>query len=177
MAELDAVYPGYGFTSHAGYGVAKHRGAIDRLGITPEHRLSFAPLQKYRNQPPVVPEERITSMGVTTRHIGDAGETAAANELVRRGHMIIDRNWKTKYCEIDIISRYGDTLYFTEVKHRKRDDQGDGLFAITPRKQRQMEFAARMYAQIESVRDTNLQLLAIATTGDPPTVISVVEIV
>ena len=47
MAEQDAVYPGYGFASNAGYGVAKHRAAIERLGVTPLHRLSFAPLAKY----------------------------------------------------------------------------------------------------------------------------------
>jgi len=39
MAEQDAVYPGYGFKSNAGYGVAKHRAAIERLGVTPLHRL------------------------------------------------------------------------------------------------------------------------------------------
>jgi len=49
MAEQDTVYPGYGFASNAGYGVAKHRAAIERLGVTPLHRLSFAPLAKYAN--------------------------------------------------------------------------------------------------------------------------------
>ena len=33
MTEQDAVYPGYGFASNAGYGVAKHRAAIERLGV------------------------------------------------------------------------------------------------------------------------------------------------
>jgi ribonuclease HII len=49
MAEQDDIYPGYGFGGHAGYGVAKHRAAIDKLGVTPLHRLSFAPLVKYKN--------------------------------------------------------------------------------------------------------------------------------
>src|SRR5690606_5556054 len=48
MESLDEKYPGYGFKSHAGYGVARHRIAIERLGVTPEHRLSFAPLATYR---------------------------------------------------------------------------------------------------------------------------------
>ena len=47
MCEQDDVYPGYGFAGNAGYGVAKHRAAIEKLGVCPEHRLSFAPLQKY----------------------------------------------------------------------------------------------------------------------------------
>jgi len=48
MQEQAAVYPEYGFESHVGYGTAKHSAAIERYGVTPLHRLSFAPLQKYR---------------------------------------------------------------------------------------------------------------------------------
>lgn len=48
MADQDAIYPGYNFASHVGYGTAMHRLAIDELGVTPLHRLSFAPLAKYR---------------------------------------------------------------------------------------------------------------------------------
>jgi len=47
MAQLDAIFPGYGFTSHVGYGTALHQEAISNNGITPIHRLSFAPLKKY----------------------------------------------------------------------------------------------------------------------------------
>lgn len=218
MAALDAKYPGFGFAKHAGYGVAAHRAAIEALGVTPEHRLSFAPLQKY-----IVPgselyktlaarlgsaassslhpaelgkpqtasdgqEDGATQPGsvkmsrkplvrsLTTRLIGDASETAAANELVRRGHKIIERNWKTKYCEIDIISKKGDTVYFTEVKHRKNDKAGDGLAAITPRKLRQMEFAAKLYVHGSHINDADLRLLAIATTGDEPVVTSFIDV-
>lgn len=45
MAELDRLYPGYGFAAHAGYGTAKHIEAIRTLGITPEHRRSFEPVK------------------------------------------------------------------------------------------------------------------------------------
>lgn len=48
MAEQDLIYPGYSFKSHVGYGTSAHRKAIDELGVTPLHRLSFAPLAKYR---------------------------------------------------------------------------------------------------------------------------------
>ncbi len=46
MAELDAQYPGYGWTSNAGYGTKAHQEGLSRLGITPEHRKSFAPIRK-----------------------------------------------------------------------------------------------------------------------------------
>ena len=41
MVELDAVYPGYGFARHKGYGTAQHRAAITRLGPCPIHRRTF----------------------------------------------------------------------------------------------------------------------------------------
>ena len=173
MAALDDQHPGYGFGRHAGYGVATHRAAIDKLGVTPEHRLSFAPLQKYGYVPPEKPEVADT---ITTRAIGNGSEDAAAQELAKRGHTILERNWKTKYCEIDIVSRKRDTIYFTEVKHRKNDKAGDGLAAITVRKLNQMKFAAKLYVHRNHLEDTDLQLLAVSTTGDEPVVVSVVTI-
>lgn len=46
MRRLDAHAPGYGFARHAGYGVALHRLAIENLGPSPWHRLSFRPLRQ-----------------------------------------------------------------------------------------------------------------------------------
>jgi len=45
MRRLALAYPGYGWENNAGYATAEHREAIARLGPTPHHRLSFAPLQ------------------------------------------------------------------------------------------------------------------------------------
>ena len=41
MERLDRKYPGYGFAVHKGYGTAKHYRAIKKLGLSPEHRLTF----------------------------------------------------------------------------------------------------------------------------------------
>jgi ribonuclease HII len=45
MEELDAQYPGYGIGQHRGYGTAAHLKALETLGPTPLHRMSFAPLR------------------------------------------------------------------------------------------------------------------------------------
>jgi ribonuclease HII len=45
MAALDAEYPGYGWAHNAGYGTAEHRLALARLGVTPQHRRSYAPIK------------------------------------------------------------------------------------------------------------------------------------
>lgn len=45
MIEADVIYPGYGFASHKGYGTRRHLEALRRLGPSPIHRMSFAPLK------------------------------------------------------------------------------------------------------------------------------------
>ncbi len=51
MGEMDAVYPGYGFSRHKGYGTAEHMGALRRLGPTQEHRRTFAPVRDALRNP------------------------------------------------------------------------------------------------------------------------------
>lgn len=171
MAEQDAVYPGYGFASNAGYGVAKHQAAIERLGVTPLHRLSFAPLAKYAgveaNSQTQSGERGENQQKNTTRQIGDTGEQAAADWLVSEGHEIIARNWRTRYCEIDIVSLKDNTLHFTEVKYRKNDNFGGGLAAITAKKQRQMRFAAEVFmAKHPQYEGCDMRMLAVAIDRD-----------
>ncbi len=186
MKHIDGIFPGYKFTGHVGYGTAAHRAAIADKGVTPLHRLSYMPLQSYRMLAGPVTESApdlnsITNLksgaaplgatrGDTTKRVGDTAETEAANYLKRQGHDILSRNWRTKFCEIDIVSRHHDTIYFTEVKYRKTDRQGGGLAAITAKKQRQMKFAAEYYAVKHKVTDSNLRLAAADVTGRPPMV-------
>ncbi len=46
MMLLEERYPGYGFARHKGYGTAEHRQALERLGPSPVHRRSFAPVRR-----------------------------------------------------------------------------------------------------------------------------------
>lgn len=53
MRKLDRDHPGYGFARHKGYGTAAHLAALARLGPSPQHRMSFAPVaNSMRNFPP-----------------------------------------------------------------------------------------------------------------------------
>ena len=54
MATLAECYPGYGWERNAGYGTAEHLAALDRLGPTPEHRQSFAPVREAMKKNDVV---------------------------------------------------------------------------------------------------------------------------
>jgi len=172
MSEQDNIFPGYGFKNHVGYGTAVHTTAIDNLGVTPLHRLSFAPLKKYAKIASRFKknDNLVEELDSSTKQIGDAAEDVASKYLKQSGHKILDRNWKTKYCEIDIVSQIDDIVYFTEVKYRKNQNQGGGLAVITPKKLRQMKFAAEFYALSNEINDTNLRLAVMSLYGQPPVV-------
>lgn len=46
MKRLASLFPGYGWEKNAGYGTKQHQTALDRLGVTPHHRKSFAPIRQ-----------------------------------------------------------------------------------------------------------------------------------
>ena len=50
MADLDILYPSYGFARHKGYGTPEHLAAVRRLGPTPVHRRSFAPIARLQDE-------------------------------------------------------------------------------------------------------------------------------
>ncbi|MEK9164214.1 MAG: ribonuclease HII [Chloroflexota bacterium] len=50
MVKLDALYPGYGFGKHKGYGTVVHQAALERLGVSETHRRSYRPIQKLVGQ-------------------------------------------------------------------------------------------------------------------------------
>ena len=137
MYKLAEKYPGYGFEKHVGYGTAAHKAALEKLGVCPEHRKSFRPVAEILGKSPIA--EKNTK---STKARGDRGETAVCKYLEESGHEIVARNWKNKYCEIDIVSRFNGILCFTEVKYRRA---GRGLDAIDKKKLKQMRVAAEFY--------------------------------
>jgi len=84
---------------------------------------------------------------VRTSAIGQSAEAAVAEHLAQNSYKILARNWKTKICEIDIIARKDDVIYFVEVKYRAGESQGTGFEYIGPKKMQQIGFAARVWCQ------------------------------
>lgn len=174
MALRAIDYPNYGFDSHVGYGTVKHRQAIDKYGVCDEHRLSFAPLVKYRTDSKA--DDTNMTVAKSSKQIGDEAEVAATRYLLANGHEILHRNWKTRYCEIDIISLFDNTIYFTEVKYRKSSVYGGGVGAITAKKLRQMQFAIKIYTSSEKLQNKNLRLAVVSVSGTPPTIETFLEL-
>lgn len=82
---------------------------------------------------------------MTTYEIGRRAETVAAGFLRRKAFKILAQNWRTRWCEIDIIAMRAHEICFCEVKYRKTARQGTGLDYITPQKLRRMRFAAESW--------------------------------
>lgn len=80
------------------------------------------------------------------RHItGQTGEDLAATYLLRLGYVIIERNYRTRWGEIDTIARSGDTIHFFEVKTRYSSEYGHPFEAVSYRKRRNIQRAAWAY--------------------------------
>lgn len=85
----------------------------------------------------------------TTKHLGDAAESAALTYLVRAGLKPLEANYRTPGRgggEIDLIMRAADgTLVFVEVRRRRSDSHGGAAASISGVKQQRIVFAARHY--------------------------------
>ena len=78
---------------------------------------------------------------------GNEAESRAADYLQKHGYKIIERNWRTRYCEIDIVAEKQKVVWLVEVKYRSSTSQGYGYEYITPKKLQQMHFGAEMWVQ------------------------------
>lgn len=70
----------------------------------------------------------------TKDELGRRGETLAAAHLESRGFDVVDRNWRCRQGEIDLVAIDGDEYVFVEVKTRSSTNFGTPLDAITPQK-------------------------------------------
>ncbi len=77
--------------------------------------------------------------------LGKQGEGLACRELRRRGYAIVARRYRTRFGELDVIARDGDTLVFVEVKTRRSAGFGGPVAAVGFSKQRRIINMARSY--------------------------------
>lgn len=76
---------------------------------------------------------------------GKLGEDAVCEELIKRGHKIVARNYHKRTGEIDIISCVDDYIVFTEVKARKLGSMVSGLEAVNYKKQAKIVKTSDIY--------------------------------
>lgn len=82
------------------------------------------------------------------KKIGDRGEEEAVQFLLASGYKVLERNWRWKKTEVDIIAQSGEILVFIEVKLRKNEKFGYPEEFVTAAQQERIELAAEEYCEI-----------------------------
>lgn len=97
------------------------------------------------------------------RQIGDKGEQIASDYLTALGYEVIDRNYTSRFGELDLVAIDGEELVFIEVKTRTTDTFGLPEEAITPAKLEKIQSAGLIWLQEhpEAPDDWRVEVVAI----------------
>ncbi len=101
------------------------------------------------------------------KEVGNKGEKLAAKFLKRKGYKIIQRNYKCKLGEIDIIAEQDRTVVFVEVKTRRTQEFGPPQYAITTAKKGQISRVALFYIKEKRLVEQTCRFDVIAITFQP----------
>jgi putative endonuclease len=110
-----------------------------------------------------LPEERAAA--------GREAEDVVCAYLGKRGMRVVERNFRTRGGEIDVIARDGDVLAFVEVRFREKDGHGLPEESVGPAKRRKIVTAARAYLATvspDSWREARFDVAAVEGGGDAP---------
>jgi putative endonuclease len=104
----------------------------------------------------------------SSRDKGNWGEDKAIDYLMHNGYMILERNFRTRYGEIDIIGEEDGYIAFIEVKTRRGKGLGMPCEAVDGRKQKRIARMALLYTMIKHMSERNLRfdVLEIVTGCD-----------
>ena len=97
--------------------------------------------------------------------LGLRGEALAAKELKKRGYQILERRWRCRLGEIDIVAQDGDTVVIVEVKTRARNDHFSPVDAVDTKKQRKLIRLAQAYVQTHLPDDVPVRFDVIGITA------------
>jgi putative endonuclease len=111
---------------------------------------------------------------VTTTDLGSHGERIAAAYLDDCGLKVIDRNWRCREGELDIVAREDDALVFCEVKTRRGVGYGLPVEAVTFAKQRKLRVLAQRWlaAHDEHARDLRFDVVGVLVRTSGPAVVT-----
>lgn len=105
------------------------------------------------------------------RALGARGEELAARWYLDRGYEIVDRNWRCRDGEIDIMAARGPVLVVCEVKTRTSDAFGSPAAAVTPAKQRRLRRLAMAWLDEHGAQGRRLRFDVAAVVGNTVNVI------
>ena len=107
-------------------------------------------------------------MTIQRQSLGKSGEDLAVEELERRGYAILERRYRTRHGEIDVVARDGETIVFVEVKARTTSEFGGAAAAVTPSKMRRLAAMAADYLSRRRLHDRPCRFDVVAIDEDRP---------
>lgn len=103
----------------------------------------------------------------STTERGARAEAHATRLLVEAGYSIVERNYRCKSGELDVVARDGDVLVFVEVRSRADDEHGSAAETVRWGKQRRVIRAARFYLAERAPAYERCRFDVVALTGTP----------
>jgi putative endonuclease len=100
------------------------------------------------------------------RVLGRWGESVAATHLEAKGYVILERNWRCRLGEIDLVAQTGETLVFVEVKTRRGRDFGMPEEGVTLRKSQKLLAIGQQYVFDHALEDVNWRIDLVAVELD-----------
>lgn len=101
---------------------------------------------------------KINSIKDTRLMTGRIGEQAAERYLLLNGFQVIERNWRCKIGEIDLIAGQGDQIVFVEVRTRHQGGSyGTAVESVDDRKQRKVRRTAEVYIRGKQLQDSSVR--------------------
>ncbi len=100
------------------------------------------------------------------RRLGQWGENVAAHHLEAGGLVLIERNWRRRGGEIDLVARDGETFVFVEVKTRRGREFGAPEEALTARKAQKLLELGQLYMAEHELDDVNWRIDLVAVELD-----------
>ena len=105
------------------------------------------------------------------REEGLKGEDAAVAALKGNGYRILERNYTSRFGEIDVIAEDGDFLVFVEVKKRNSESFGQSFSAITRRKRRHLVKSALFYMKAHKCFDRRVRFDVVGIDQGTPKIL------
>jgi len=93
-------------------------------------------------------------------------EDRAVDFLKSSGYEILERNFKTRYGEIDIIARDGDTVVFVEVRYRKSSAFGSPEETIDLKKIKKIIRTTNRYISMKNLENTDIRFDVVVFDGN-----------
>lgn len=113
-----------------------------------------------------------------TKPLGNLGETLASEFLIKKGYKIIQRNFHSRYGEVDIIAISNGNLVFVEVKTRTNKNFGTPIEAVTKSKIEKIMATANYFSMLNQNLPKNLRIevVSVDLSGEKPEISLIREV-